>query len=373
MKHKIIYIIFKIQKSDEFQWLIEGLDPEKFELTFVNIGVNSPSVIEECCKKNNLSYLTVKYNGKKDLPSAIYKTYRIIKKYKPFAVHAHLFEGGIIGITSSWLARIRNRIYTRHYSDYHHSFYPKAVKYDRWINKRATSIVAVSDVVKNILIIKEEVPAEKIRVIEHGLKPSHFENISEERVNQLMARHNIPKGKKIIGVVSRYTKIKGVHYILQAFKNLVESNKNLHLVLANANGDYRKEINRLLRDLPVDTYTEISFENDNGALFNLFDIFVHVPVSSTVEAFGLVYLESMVSKVPGVFTKSGVGNKILINNKNCCVVSYCNAQEIETATLKLLNNKSFNCLIQQNGAETVKSFTFDEKLNKIKDLYFSLE
>jgi glycosyltransferase involved in cell wall biosynthesis len=373
MKKKIVYIIFKIQKSDEFQWLIEGLDHDEFELSFINIGINDSSSIEECCKKNNVSYYSVNYTSKKQLPSAIYKTYKTLKKIKPFAVHAHLFEGGLIGITSSWFARIKNRIYTRHYSDYHHYLYPKAVKYDHWINNRSTSIIAVSDIVKNILVDKENVPTEKVKVIEHGLKPSHFQNIYEDRVIQLMARHNIPSDKKIIGVVSRYTKIKGVQYIIPAFKKLIQKDKHLHLVLANANGDYKGEIQNFLQELPDNTYTEIEFENDNGALFSVFDAFVHVPVSSTVEAFGLVYLESMMSKVPGVFTKSGIGNDILIDNKNCCIVNYCDSEEIENALLKLLNDKSLKILIQENSLETAKSFTFDKKLNKIQDLYFSLK
>lgn len=373
MKKKIVYIIFKIQKSDEFQWLIEELDHNEFELSFINIGINGSSSIEECCKKNDVSYYSVNYTSKKQLPSAIYKTYKTLKKINPFAVHAHLFEGGLIGISSAWLARIKNRIYTRHYSDYHHSLYPKAVKYDRLINKHSTSIIAVSDIVKTILIDKENVPREKVKVIEHGLKPDHFQNISQDRVTQLMARHNIPSDKKIIGVVSRYTKIKGVQHIIPAFKRLVEKDKNLHLVLANANGDYKGDIQNLLQELPENTYTEIEFENDNAALFSVFDAFVHVPISPTVEAFGLVYLESMMSKATGVFTKSGIGNDILIDNKNCCIVNYCDSEEIENSLLKILNDKPLSELIQKNGVETAKSFTFDEKLNKIQDLYFSLK
>jgi glycosyltransferase involved in cell wall biosynthesis len=373
MRKKIVYIIFKIQKSDEFRWIIEELDSEKFELSIINIGVNYPSAIEESCKKNNVSYKSIKYNSKKDLLSAIFKTYKALKKINPIAVHAHLFEGGLIGISSAWLAGIKNRIYTRHYADYHHNLYPKAVKYDHWINKRSTFVIAVSDVVKSILIDKENVQVEKIKVIEHGLKPIYFENISKDRVTQLMIKHGIPSDKKIIGVVSRYTKIKGIQYIIPAFKQLLKKNDNFHLVLANAVGDYKNEIKNLLLDLPEESYTEIEFENDNAALFKIFDVFVHVPVSPTAEAFGLVYLESLISSVPGVFTKSGIGNNILVDNKNCCIVNYSNSQEIEDSILKLLTNKLFRESVQQNGMETSKSFTFDKKLNEIQSLYYSLK
>lgn len=370
MTVKITVVVFSIDKALEFEWLISEIDSSLFELSFISIGDKSETSLKIHCESNNISFVHIPYLGKKDLLGAILKTRRIIKNIKPNIVHSHIFEGGLIGTTAAWLAGVKHRIYTRHYSDFHHVYHPNGLKFDKWINAKSTHIIAVSEVVKSILIEKENVHENKISVIHHGIKGNVVLNSPiSERILDVKKRNLIPTSKMVVGVVSRYTKLKGLQYIIPAFKELLFDYPNVHLVLANAKGDYKSEIDIFLQDLPKSAYTEIVFENDNEALFKSFDIFVHVPVSLEAEAFGLTYLEALRYGIPSIFTKSGIANEIVKNEVNALVVDYENKEEILIGLKRLVRDESLKSELTRNGVKSVEDFTTLRKMKALERLY----
>ena len=366
---QITYIISHIDKALEFEWVIERIDNKQFQLSFISINDTSDTALHRFCEQHQISFYHIPYYSKKDTFIATKKVYQILRKTKPNIVHAHLFEGGLIGITAAWLARIKHRIYTRHYSNYHHKYAPSGVKFDKWVNNKSTHIIAITQMVKDILVKQENVPEQKITIIHHGFPIDSFLSCSEERITNVKSNHNIPSNKKIIGVISRFTFLKGVQDIIPAFQKLYENDKNIHLVLANANGDYKNEIHELLQKLPKEAYTEISFEQDNVALFHSFDIFVHCPIDEYSEAFGQIYIEALLCQVPSIFTKSGIGSEIAKDKETCLVVPYQNSEAITEAIQALLTDEKLCNHLKINGLEIAKNFTIENKVKAIEKIY----
>src|SRR5690554_1054416 len=369
---KITIVVFGIDKALEFEWLISEIDTSQFELSFISIHSKEETSLKKHCEDNQVPFYHIPYNSKKDILGAIFKTRKTIKRIKPTIVHSHIFEGGLIGVTAAWLAGIKNRVYTRHYSDFHHVYHPNGLKYDKWINKKSTHIVAVSEIVKEIVVEKEQVPAQKVDVIHHGIKMDSNPIALTERTTDLKHRNNIPIQKTVIGVVSRYTYWKGIQHIIPAFKRLYSENKNLHLVLANAKGDFKVTVQQLLATLPADSYTEILFEQDNEALFNAFDVFVHVPISREAEAFGQIYIEALKFGVPSVFTLSGVANEFIKDEENALVVEHENTKAIQTAVERLLKNDKLRENLIENGRKSVEGFTTMKKTKALEELYMRI-
>lgn len=147
-----------------------------------------------------------------------------------------------------------------------------------------------------------------------------------------------------------------------------------HLVLANASGTYKTEIDVLINALPAGSFTLIQFENDGPALFNLFDYFVHVPVSRESEAFGQVYIEALFSRIPSVFTLSGIAFDIARNEENCIVVPYKNSDAIFKGLNWLIENPLLSNIISENGYNSVRdSFDVIVKIKKLEKLYASIK
>jgi len=244
------------------------------------------------------------------------------------------------------------------------------VKYDRFINFFSTQIVAISENVKNVLTKQEGVNESKIHLIHHGFDQSLFECNNELLKSTLKTKYNLTSNDPIIGVVSRYTKWKGIQYIIPAFKELLLEFPNSKLVLANASGDYKQHIQLLLSELPSSSYCEIEFEKDIFALYSIFNIFVHVPIDANSEAFGQTYIESLMSGIPSVFTLSGIANEFIVDDFNASVVPFQDSTAIYNAFIKIMMNKDFKNRIVHNGLISVnKNFKLTTMMDKIEKLY----
>ena len=365
----ICLILSGIETALAFEWISEKLDKSKFKLHFILLNTKKGG-LEDFLILNRIPFTRIHYKTKKDIPFAILNTYKYLKYNKINLVHCHLLDAGIVGIIGSYLARIKSRIYTRHYSSYHHEYYPKGIFYDRIINKLSTKVVAISKTVQKILIEKEGVKPSKIELIHHGFPLEKFDDIDSNSVNNLKVKYELTEAYPIIGVVARHTKWKGIQYIIPAFEKLLKHYPEAKLVLANAKGEYQNEIAVLLLSIPPENYIEIDFEKDLFSLFQCFDIFVHTPLNHHSEAFGQVYIEAMASGIPSIFTLSGIANEIIKHKKNAIVVDYHNWEQIYLALLELIEDKALYATISANAKNTVsENFDLETMISKLEALY----
>lgn len=371
MKTNVTYIVSYINKALAFEWVAEYLDKEKFNLHFILLN-NTNSDLERFLISKNIGFNRINYNGKKDIISSIFKTIQILKKTKTEVVHTHLFDANIVGLTAAKICGIKKRIHTRHHSNYHHVYFPKAIKYDRFVNYLSSNIVAITQVVKQILIEKEGVNEKKIDLIHHGFKLDAFNSKNTNAINLLKQKYNPNNQSPVIGVISRYTEWKGIQYIIPAFKLLLEKFPNALLVLANADGDYKTIIKKSLENIPQKNYIEIPFEKDIFSLYHVFDMFVHVPISKEMEAFGQIYVEALTAGIPSIFTLSGIANEFVIDKKNALVVDYKNSQQIYESVVELIENKEQTLKMIENGKKSVQElFNLALFISKLEKLYLA--
>jgi glycosyltransferase involved in cell wall biosynthesis len=369
-KIKIVYIISSLpNRAYAFEWLAGKIDPSRFDIAFIllNPGMSS---FEHYLSQHSIPSYRVKWESRKDLASAFFKTCRILAKEKPDVVHTHLFEASLVGLAAAKFTGIPHRFYTRHHSDSNHVYVPAAVKYDRLINKLSTHIVAVSENVKNILTGKESVHPQKIAVIHHGLDFTEINNLPHKRIETLRQKYGIRDQSPVIGVISRYIHLKGVHHIVDALSDVLDKHPDALLVLVNTVGNYSDAIRKKLEDIPQKNYIEIEFEEDLFALYKLFDIYVHTPINGTCEAFGQTYIEALASRVPSVFTLSGIAAGYIIPGEHALVVPFENTQEISESIQKLVENTELCTRLINSGYSMVsEKFDIHEKIKQLEELY----
>lgn len=365
----ITYIISNINKAIAFEWIVEEIDRSQFNLSFILLN-NGDSYLEDYLVNSNIKVCRINYVSKKSIPLAILKICRFIVANKIDIVHTHLFDASFCGLIAAKICGVKKRIYTRHYSSYHYEYFPNAVKWDKVNNSLATNIIAISNTVREVLISKELVSPKKVDIIYHGFKLDDFTNINSAKLLSLTKKYNPLAKKPVIGVISRFTELKGIQYVIPAFKMLLEKYPNALLLLFNASGDYEKKVNELLENLPESSYCKVAFENDITSIYHLFDVFVHVPINKNIEAFGQIYVESMASEVPMVATKSGIGNEILINKENSIIVPYKDSRAIYEGINLLLEDKFLKKHITTNALITVsEKFQLINMIEKLERLY----
>ena len=369
-KIKVIYIISYIDKAIAFEWIADKIDKSKFDLSFILLN-NSESYLANYLKLKNIPVHQFFYGGKKDIPKVSWLVLKILLRLKPDVVHTHLLDADLIGLSMAKLAGIKKRIYTRHNSNFHKKYHKSAEKFDRINNFLCTHVASISKNISDILIREENVSEEKIRLIYHGFDLERFENVSPEELNPLLVKYNPMRKRPVVGVISRYMHWKGIHYIIPAFKKLLQKYPDAYLILANAGkGDYKEDIEKMLEDLPKDNYCEIVFENNLFALYHLFDVFVHTPIDKEVEAFGQIYVEALAAGIPTIVTKSGISREFIHDKKNALVVDFKNHNQIYDAMLKILSDKKLTERIIKNGKKSVQEmFSLKRMISTLEKLY----
>lgn len=365
-KH-IIYIVSHVQKSLAFEWTASRLKGN-FKLTFILLNAG-PSTLENFLLEEGIEVKRFTYRGKQDFVFAFIKTFFFLLVKRPHAIHAHLFDAQLIGLTAAWLARIKKRIYTRHNSNYHHVYHPRGVRFDLWSNRMATAIVSISQATEKTLIELENTPLTKIVKIPHGFDILTFQEIDVARIEIVRNKWNLDNRNIIIGVIARHIEWKGIQFIVPAFKMFLQDHPTACLVLANAQGPYHTSIEELIKPIR-DHVVLIPFEEDVPALYSVLDFYIHVPIDPLCEAFGQTYVEALAAGVPSIFTLSGIAESFIINNRNALVVDFKNSEQIYLAMLRLYNDLELRNNLVENGKEVVSSrFSIDKMIESLNKLY----
>lgn len=367
VKPSVVYIISDVDKSLEFEWTAKYFS-SRLELQFIIIG-NSKTNLADYLQSMNIKCEFVTDEKYPHYLQKIWRTYWILKTIRPVIVHCHLWRAMLAGLPAAYLAGVNRRIFTRHYSMIHYYEFLGGRKWDRLCNWLATDIIAISENVKQVLLTKDKAADDKIQLIHHGFDLSYFSNVEQARINKVKTKYNIPEGGPVIGVISRYLKLKGIQYIIPAFQKLKEKYPTTHLVLANAHGPYHEQIHHLLNNLPQASFTEIIFENDLAGLYQVFDIFVHVPVDGEQEAFGQTYVESLASGIPSIFTISGVAPEFIVHEQNALVVPYKDAHSIFVAMDRIIGNTELALALVKHGKESAALFPIQKMLKSLENLY----
>lgn len=371
MRKKILVILNDIQRAQEHEWFVRFINPTLFEIEYALIN-SKGSVMDRFLLDSGIETWHFNYKSKKDLPKLFLSLYKRMKIGKYDIIHTHLFESSLAGLTAGYFARVRKRIMTRHYSDYHHVWFPSAVKYDRIMNFLATDLIAISNNVMNVFVELENVCTDKIHLIHHGLDMKEYQPgaVNSERIANIKNKYNLIGKEVVVGAISRFTELKGLQYLIPAFIKLLCDFPNAVLVLANATGDYSNQVNRMLLEIPNENKRIIDFENDIAALYKAFSCFVHIPINLTAEAFGQTYIESLASKIPSIFTLSGVAPEFAVDRKNCFIVPYCDPEAVYRSLHYILTNATVLDSIKEEGYRIVKDqFDIMVKIHKLERLY----
>jgi glycosyltransferase involved in cell wall biosynthesis len=366
---KICYIISDIDKAVYFEQTALALRKEGMDVSYILINCTNKT-LHHFLTENGFTVLTLEVNSLIKSRKTILSCKSILKELKVELVHCHLAQANWIGLWAAKLAAIKTRIYTRHSGE------PLKLNWkerliDRIQNRLATKIVAIS---KNIddLLDNQGVQKSKREIIHHGFDLERFSNMNLTEVERIKTQYNPNNLNPTIGVISRWLELKGIQYIIEAFQKLLKDYPNAQLSLfgASKNADYSSEISRLLKQLPEKNVCIVSFENNVFDLYQLFDIYIHVPINPSCEAFGQTYVEALAAGIPSIFTLSGVAREFIVHEENALIVPFKDSDAIHRAMIRLLTDSKLCEKLRTNGTQSVNQlFSFDRYILNLQKLY----
>ncbi len=369
----ILYLLSDIEDAKQFEWLVDSnQNKNNFKIKFILINnSNKKSKLENFLKRNDSLIKKFYYKKKFSFFIIILKLFFLLIRNKPKIIHCHARKASIIGIVLSYILGIKKRIYTRHHGNENDQNYFKGYLVDKLISILSTNIVSISNNTTELLIKENKKNLSKITEINHGFNFDEINKINLNKIDEIRKKYKINVNKTVIGVISRFINWKGVEFTIMAFKEYFIKNPHSVLIIANANGPYKKNILHYLNDIPKKNYILIDFETDIISLYRTFDIFVHVPIDPYCEAFGQVYIESLALKIPSIFTKSGIGNDFLQHKKNCFIANYKDYNSIYNGILyfKEMNKKEKKQINEKGYNDVCEKFSLYKMLSKFENLY----
>lgn len=369
-KIKVMHIIRRAEGGMKKHLLsiLNNLDKNKYE---VAVGCNFDVNTVNNLKENGIKVFDIDIcdglNPSKDLKSII-KLREIIKEFKPEIIHFHGSKASLVGRIACIGLNLKIVITIHNFPDYYNMNLLKKNIYlflNRYLNKRTSKIITVSNALKNEIEGGEAVNPNKIKTIYNCVDISSYKgNPSLD----LRKEYNIDSNTLIIGCISRLIPSKGVQDLINALA-LIKNEINLFVFIAG-DGPYLEYLKSMIKDMKLDNIEFLGYRDDIPDFLRNIDIFV---LPSYSEGFGLSVAEAMFLEKPVIATDVGGIPEIIKNNVNGLIVKPGKPQELAVAIKKLASDERMRKEFSLKGKEyVINNFSREKMLNEIDFIYDSL-
>jgi glycosyltransferase len=179
----------------------------------------------------------------------------------------------------------------------------KSFEEERFYYSKADRIICLSNYMKEILCRDYGLSAAKISIISNGL----VDNGELFDKGTLRKKWNIAPREKVILFAGRVDKVKGLSYLIKAFREVLKKNRNCRLIIVGS-GDYDPHFQEAKDICTKITFTGLLEKEELYEIYQIADVGV---VPSLFEPFGYVAVEMMMHQLPVVVTTTSGLNEIV--------------------------------------------------------------
>lgn len=333
----------------------------------VHVATNGDETIQYCDIKHNISFerSPFKINNLK----AIKQLKKIIDNEKFNIIHCHTPMGSVVTRLAAKEARKHGTkvIYTAHGFHFYKGaplinwivFYP----IEKWLSRYTDCLITINE--EDYNLAKRKFKAKQIELV-HGV------GVDEDKFNFEMSKEDKHELRKSIGLkdddfvliqVGELNKNKNQMMAINAMKDIVEKNKNIHLLIVGKGkleNLYREKIKKY--ELEENIHI-LGYRNDIPKLMKISDVLLSL---SHREGLPVNVIEGMFCKLPVIATNCR-GNRDLVKDElNGYIITLNKIDELKNKILLIRNNY----LKRENNMEDYCRNTIMQKIEKI---YITIE
>jgi glycosyltransferase involved in cell wall biosynthesis len=236
---------------------------------------------------------------------------RTLRRFGPDVLHTHAAKAGTLGrFAALACGRARPRVIVHTFHGHSLSGYFSSrqdalfLRVERFLARRTTRLVAVSEEVRDDLVRLGVAPREQIDVIRLGFDLSHFqagEATRAERRDELRAALGIPRDARVVTIIARLVPIKRVDRFLAMAARLADEPDVWFLIAGD--GELREELQGIaLAPGLAERVVWAGFQQDVPGVCFASDVVV---LTSDNEGTPVSLIEAQAAAVPVVSTRVG--------------------------------------------------------------------
>ena len=244
-------------------------------------------------------------------------------------------------------------------------FMRRLAKTEKEAAKQATLIVTVSRYSAQKIVQLYEVAETKIRIVPNGVNPQKFKPIEDcEKVKHLIGVN----GEQVILFVGNLIPRKGLHFLIEAAKQVIKENKETRFVVVG-DGPLKNHLISYSEEQGVsDNFVFLGdvAEDMLPRLYNCADVFASPSIQ---EGQGISLLEAQATAKPVVAFNVTAINEIVKNNETGLLVKP-DSHELANAISSLLSDKPLREKMGRSGREFVsKNYSWNICAQKMLQIY----
>jgi glycosyltransferase involved in cell wall biosynthesis len=236
------------------------------------------------------------------------------------------------------------------------------------INAGAGCIIAVTDSLRNDILERTPLKANKTRIIYNGIDTSIFQRSHSSALRQ---KYGWSEDEIIIGSLGNIRSAKGYDILLRAAALLQKSTRSYRFVIAGqSNSSLIDKLLALRKKLGLDDKVQfLGFLDDAAEFLSSLDLFLS---SSVSEGLPLSAIQAMVAKVPIIATRCGGYNGLITDRESGWLVEVGNPQAIADAIEIVAADPGLQNKLSENSRKyAIKTFDIEVMLDAYEQVYSS--
>lgn len=296
----------------------------------------------------------------KDLKS-LWQFYQLCKKEKPDIVHSHTPKAGIVGMLGAKLAGVPIRLHTVAGLPLMEASGIKRKVLDlveKLTYRCATKVYPNSQGLYDFIRKENYTQPEKLKVIgqgsSNGINTSFFspEVVTQQTKQNLRQQLGIKAEDFVFVFVGRLVGDKGINELVHAFDQISDANAKLLLVGPEESDldPLKPETLETIKNNP--NILPVGFQSDVRSYFGIADSLVF---PSYREGFPNVVMQAGAMGLPSIVTNINGCNEIIEEGVNGTIIPVKDAEALQLAMLKFLNNKEFLQGLKSNARSMIEA------------------
>jgi len=226
-----------------------------------------------------------------------------------------------------------------------------ATPFKKWHGRLFRHVIAVSDFLRQLLIRDFHVPPERVTTIRNGVDPTRFAGITREQGASLRTEYGIGPNEVVLSQVSRISRAKGQHDLIEALASLPRTLNCRCLIFGE--GKDRPRLERLVAKHGLERKVLFcGFRADIPAVFAATDVMV---LPSHREGLPLAVVEAMLSNVAVIAARTAGVPEIITYGEDGLMFEAGDLPALASHIEKLVTDAELRHRLAAAGRKTAES------------------